>query len=131
MALASHIAAFSVATMPYADDGLDETTYKKKLGYVLTQLRLARGYKRQGDFADAIRSSGRTVLRWENGQTAPTAWELRLISDVLEVPISTFMDPPDELDFGDLRISYSAEMTVRREMLKRQQRRHRAAEEPS
>lgn len=131
MALAVRFLPPSVGDVPYSDDGLDETTYMKKLGYVITQLRLARGFSRQGDFATAVNSSQRTILRWENGQTAPTAWDLRTMSDVLEVPIGTFMDPPDELDFDALRVSYAAEMTVRREMLKRHVRRHRDAGTPS
>jgi len=123
MAIAPRYWPPTVASVPYADDGLDELTYRKKLGYVLTQLRLARGFTRQPALAAAVGVAPRTIVRWEKGETAPSAWDLRTLSDTLEVPIATFIDPPDELDFAALKIGYAAEMTARREMLKRQQRR--------
>lgn len=123
MALAARYLPSRVDFVPYADDELDEPTFRKRLGYVITQLRLARGFRRQPDFAAAVGVGARTIIRWEKGETAPNAWDLRRLSDCLEVPIATFIDPPQELDFNALKIGYSAEMTARREMLKRQQRR--------
>lgn len=117
--------------MPYADDGLDEEAFKKKLGAVITELRLARGYTRQPDFAKAVNVSARTVGRWENGRTAINAWDLRALSDVLEVPVGTFLNPPDQLDPDELRVNYAAEATLRREMLKRRARRQRGGGAPS
>lgn len=109
--------------MAYADDGLDEKSYKKKLGAVITELRLARGYRRQSRFATAVHVSERTIIRWENGQTSPTAWDMRELADRLEVPVSVFLDPPDRVDLEALSLGYAAEATVRREMMKRQSRR--------
>lgn len=121
----------TVVDVPYADDGLDEETYKKRLGAVITELRLARGFVRQPDLASAVNVSARTVGRWENGITAVTAWDLRTLADVLKVPVAVFLDPPDELDYDTLDVSYQAEATLRREMLKRRARRHRGGGTPS
>lgn len=130
MSLAGRYPPLRVVDVPYADDGLDEDAYKKKVGAVITELRLARGIKRQPDLAVLVNVSPRTVSRWENGHTAPTAWDLRTLSDQLRVPVGVFLDPPTYLDLDELQISYAAEATLRREMLKRQARRRRGDETP-
>lgn len=131
MAVLATFPRLTVVRVPYADDGLDEAAYKKKVGAVITELRLARGIRRQPDLASLVNVSARTVSRWENGHTAPTAWDLRTLSDKLEVPVGVFLDPPTYLDLDELKVSYAAEATLRREMLKRQARRRRGDETPS
>jgi transcriptional regulator with XRE-family HTH domain len=131
MALTHTFATSRVQDVAYADDGLDEEAYAKKLGATITELRLIRGFRRQPDFAGEVHVSPRTVIRWENGDTSPSAWDLRTLSDVLEVDVSVFLDPPDHLDYQALRVGHAAGATLRREMVKRQARRRRDDEGPS
>lgn len=105
---------------PVADD---EATYKARLGAVVTELRLARGFARQRDFAVALSVHESTVQRWESGGTLPSAWDIRSLARVLDVDAGLLIDPPDHLPPEVLDVSRAAAATIRRELVKRAGRR--------
>ncbi len=113
--------------MPVADD---EATYKKRVGAVVTELRLARGFGRQEDFATAMHVDLSTIGRWERGVTLPNAFYIRELARILDVDYAILIDPPDRLPEDVLAVSRAAGATVRREVAKRASRR-RAAGRPS
>jgi transcriptional regulator with XRE-family HTH domain len=106
--------------MPVADD---EATYKRRLGAVITELRLARGYDTQAAFAAVLAVHESTVQRWETGKTLPNAWDIGLLARVLDVPPELLIHPPDRLPEDVLDVSRAAAATVRREIVKRAGRR--------
>lgn len=103
----------------------DEGTYRARLGAVITELRLARGYRRQVDFAEALGVHESTVQRWEAAKTMPSSWDVRNLSRVLGVGASILLDPPDRLPPDVLAVSQAAEATIRREIVKRTNRKGR------
>jgi transcriptional regulator with XRE-family HTH domain len=113
---------------PVADD---EQTYKKRMGAVITELRLARGYGRQTEFATAMHVDLSTIGRWERGVTLPNAFYIRELARVLDVDYATLIDPPDRLTDDILAVSRVAGATVRREVVKRAARRRRSGGKPS
>lgn len=60
-----------------AADGETEESYGRRLGAVLTELRLARGYPRQEDLAAALGRHVATIQRWETASSMPNAWNMR------------------------------------------------------
>lgn len=106
--------------MPVADD---EPTFKLRLGAVITEIRLARGFKRQGALAEKLKVSEATVQRWESGTTMPNAWDLRELARVLKVDPGVLIDPPDQLSPDVLDVTRRVGATVRREIAKRNARR--------
>lgn len=106
----------------------DEGTYRLRFGAVITELRLARGYRRQADFATALSVHESTVQRWESGGTLPNAWDVRNLARVLTVDPGLLIDPPDRLPEDVLDVSRAAAATVRREVAKRVGRREHPVE---
>lgn len=110
--------------MPVPDE--TEDSYGKRLGTVLTELRLARGMPRQQDLAERMSRHVSTIQRWETGGTMPNAWNIRELAAALDVDVSILLYPPDQLSPDVLAVSRAAAATVRREMVKRSVRRTRA-----
>lgn len=107
--------------MPVPDE--TEDSYGKRLGAVLTELRLARGMPRQQDLAERMSRHVSTIQRWETGGTMPNAWNIRELAAALDVDVSILLYPPDQLSPDVLAVSRAAAATVRREMVKRSVRR--------
>lgn len=100
-----------------------EESYGKRLGAVLTELRLARGMPRQQDLADRMGRHVATIQRWETAGSMPNAWNIRELADALSVDVGILLYPPDALSPDILDVSRAAAATVRREMVKRSVRR--------
>lgn len=113
-------AAPRATVLPVAED---EETYRLRFGAVVTELRLARGYRRQIDFAEALSVHESTVQRWESGGTLPNAWDIRNLARVLTVDAALLIDPPDRLPPEVLDVSRAAAATIHREIVKRAGRR--------
>lgn len=109
-----------LTVMPMADG---EESYKKRMGAVVTELRLARGFERQSDLADAMHVDLSTIGRWERGATLPNAFYIRELARLLGVDYAILIDPPDRLTDDVLAVSREAGATVRRELVKRSARR--------
>lgn len=60
---------------------------RKQWGANLKKQRLACGFARQRDFADALEASQATVCRWETGQAAPSDADKVRIANLLHAPI--------------------------------------------
>lgn len=114
----------AATVVPVPEDETEET-YGKRLGAVITELRLARGMKRQADLAERMGRHLSTIQRWETAQTMPNAWNIRELADALGVDVGTLLYPPDVLSPEILAVSRAAGATVRREMAKRASRRAR------
>ena len=65
----------------------DKIMYQRKLKRI-----------KQADLADKIGVSLRTLQRWELGQYFPNTEDISKIAQVLNVPVSEFMDSPDNKD---------------------------------
>jgi transcriptional regulator with XRE-family HTH domain len=100
-----------------------EESYGRRLGAVITELRLARGFDTQQKLADKMGRHVATIQRWETAGSMPNAWNIREIAEALEVDVGTLLYPPDALSPDILDVSRSAAATVRREMVKRSARR--------
>ena len=100
-----------------------EESYGRRLGAVITELRLARNMPRQQDLADRMGRHVATIQRWETNGSMPNAWNIRELAEALEVDVATLLYPPDQLSPEILAVSRSAAATVRREMVKRSARR--------
>jgi transcriptional regulator with XRE-family HTH domain len=114
--------------MPVADD---EETYKKRVGTVITELRLGRGFRQQAAFATAMHVDVSTIGRWERGDTLPNAFYIRELARLLDVDYAILIDPPDRLSDDVLAVSRVAGATVRREVVKRAARRRLGGGTPS
>lgn len=108
--------------MPMAEPETEES-YARRLGAVVTELRLARGFATQQKLADAMGRSVATIQRWETAGSMPNAWNIRELAEALSVDVSTLLYPPDQLSADVLDVSRVAAATVRREMVKRAARR--------
>jgi transcriptional regulator with XRE-family HTH domain len=108
--------------MPMSEPETEES-YGRRLGAVITELRLARGFERQQDLADAMHRHVSTIQRWETSGSMPNAWNIRELAEALQVSVDTLLYPPDQLDPATLDVSRAAAATVRREMVKRSARR--------
>lgn len=100
-----------------------EESYQKRLGAVITEIRLARGFVRQQDLADHMHRHVSTIQRWETAGSMPNAWNIRELAEALAVDVGTLLYPPDQLSPEILDVSRAAAATVRREMVKRTARR--------
>lgn len=112
----------AATVVPVAEDETEES-YGRRLGAVITELRLARGMPRQQDLADRMGRHVSTIQRWETAGSMPNAWNIRELADALEVDVVTLLYPPDQLSPEVLAVTRSAAATVRREMVKRSTRR--------
>ena len=112
--------------MPVDDD---ESSYRLRLGSVITELRLARKMPRQEDLAKELGVHVSTIQRWETGKTMPNARDVRDLSDVLKVDCSVLVNPPDRLSEDLLDVSYAVGLTLHREMVKRAARRSAARDD--
>lgn len=102
-----------------------EDSYGRRLGAVITELRLARGFDTQQKLANKMGRHVSTIQRWETGGSMPNAWNVRELADALSVDVGTLLYPPDQLAPEILDVSRAAAATVRREMVKRASRRIR------
>jgi transcriptional regulator with XRE-family HTH domain len=100
-----------------------EDSYGRRLGAVITEIRLARGYDTQQKLADAMGRHVSTIQRWETNGSMPNAWNIRELAEALTVDVGTLLYPPDHLSPDVLDVSRAAAATVRREMVKRAARR--------
>lgn len=100
-----------------------EESYGRRLGAVITELRLARGFRTQQAFADHMSRHVSTIQRWETAGSMPNAWNIRELADGLGVDVATLLYPPDELRPEILDVGRAAAATVRREIAKRSARR--------
>jgi transcriptional regulator with XRE-family HTH domain len=100
-----------------------EDSYGRRLGAVITELRLARGMDTQQKLADKMGRHVATIQRWETAGSMPNAWNIRELAAVLEVDVAILLYPPDTLSPDILDVSRAAAATVRREMVKRSVRR--------
>lgn len=100
-----------------------EESYGKRLGAVITELRLARGMDTQQKLADRLGRHVSTIQRWETAGSMPNAWNIRELADALTVDVAILLYPPDQLAPDILDVSRVAAATVRREMVKRAARR--------
>ena len=96
----------------------DKATYKVRFGAVLTEVRLARGYARQLDLAEALGIHESTVQAWEAGHSLPDAWNIRNLAAkaVLNVDPGILIDPPDHVDLDALDVGAAAAATIRRKL---------------
>ena len=62
---------------------------------VLPQLRQEKGMTQQ-ELAEKLYVTRQAVSRWENGDTTPSIDMAKLIANVLDVPIMTVLDLPQE-----------------------------------
>jgi len=100
-----------------------EASYGRRLGAVITELRLARGFAKQADLAEAMGRHVSTIQRWETSGSMPNAWNIRELAEALTVDVGILLYPPDQLPPDVLEVSRAAAATVRREMMKRSARR--------
>ncbi|HEY8817443.1 MAG TPA: helix-turn-helix transcriptional regulator [Candidatus Limnocylindrales bacterium] len=100
-----------------------EESYGRRLGAVITEIRLARGFDTQQQLADAMSRHVSTIQRWETNGSMPNAWNIRELAEALTVDVATLLYPPDHLSPDVLDVSRAAAATVRREMVKRAARR--------
>lgn len=100
-----------------------EDSYGRRLGAVITELRLARGFKTQQALATAMGRHVATVQRWETAGSMPNAWNIRELAEVLTVDAGTLLYPPDRLSADVLDVTRVGAATLRREVLKRAARR--------
>lgn len=71
-----------------------EAAYRRRLGRVIVELRVLRGFS-QEELAGQIDRSTAAVSRWETGKVTPTAWDMRRICEVLDAPADLLLFPPD------------------------------------
>lgn len=74
-----------------------EESYGKRLGAVITELRLARDMDTQQKLADRVGRHVSTIQRWETNATMPNAWNIRELAQALQVDVATLLYPPDQL----------------------------------
>lgn len=110
----------TVTPMPELDT---EESYGRRLGAVITEVRLARGFDTQQKLADAMGRHVSTIQRWETNGSMPNAWNIRELAEALTVDVGTLLYPPDVLSPDVLDVSRAAAATLRREMVKRAARR--------
>lgn len=65
-------------------------------GRKLAEARLARGITSRKALADMMRRAPSTVIRWEDGETAPEGLALEELSKTLVVPVDFFLSPRHE-----------------------------------
>ena len=85
----------------------DEHLYRRRLGKAIVQLRAMRGIS-QEVLAERVGRSEAAVSRWETGKATPSAWDLRMLCEVLDAPADVLAFPPE------LPVSPVAEELARR-----------------
>lgn len=68
-----------------------EQDFNKRLGYVLKQTRRAKKMK-QPQIAEQLNVTKVTVSRWESGQRAMSAKNLKEYCAILDVPVQYIID---------------------------------------
>ena len=63
---------------------------------VILELRTKKGLS-QDELAESLAVSGRTVSRWETGETVPNTETLKLLSRFFDVSINTLLGAPRQL----------------------------------
>lgn len=71
-----------------------ETSYLEHLGRTIAEVRILSGMS-QEQLATKLNRSAAALSRWENGKVAPTAWDLRRLADLLDVPADLLLYPPE------------------------------------
>src|SRR3954465_14661936 len=76
------------ATSPLSQSGWvteegAETNYKQRLGATITELRVIRRMS-QAELAVRVGRSEAALSRWENGKAMPSAYDIFLLSQVLD-----------------------------------------------
>lgn len=71
-----------------------ETSYLRHLGATIAEVRILSGMS-QEQLAAKLNRSAAALSRWENGKVAPTAWDLRRLADILDVPADLLLYPPE------------------------------------
>lgn len=72
----------------------NEVQYRRRLGGAIVQLRGLRGMS-QAALAEAAGRSEAAISRWETGKATPSAFDLRRLAEIFELP----MDALDVLVF--------------------------------
>ena len=78
----------------------DKIMYQRKLKRI-----------KQADLADKIGVSLRTLQRWELGQYFPNTEDISKIAQVLNVPVSEFMDAPENENTPQIQVIPSQNKT--------------------
>ncbi len=94
--------AATVFFMPGTDG--HRLAYKRRLGFTLAKLRIARGLTQEG-FADTMGTNKDTISRWENGKTEPRAYDLMQLRDKLQVPGDWLLNPTDSITEMEARLA--------------------------
>lgn len=74
----------------------DEIDYRTRLGKAIVQLRAMHGMS-AAVLAERIDRSEAAISRWETGKATPTAWDLRRMADLFELPkeaLDVLLYPP-------------------------------------
>lgn len=93
LAAALRIAGHTVADV--SDNGEGETNYLRHLGATIAEVRILSGLS-QDELAQRLGRSAAALSRWENGKVAPSAWDLRRLADLLDVPADLLLYPPEK-----------------------------------
>lgn len=105
------VAAWSLRVRPHrltvVPNKPDEQDYQRRLGKALVQLRAMRGIS-QARLAELVERSEAAVSRWETGKATPSAWDIRVLCEVLDCPADVLVYPPE------LPVSPVAEELARR-----------------
>jgi transcriptional regulator with XRE-family HTH domain len=92
LAVSLRLAGHSVAIV--SDNGEGETNYLQRLGQTISEVRILAGLS-QDQLATKLGRSAAALSRWENGKVAPSAWDLRRLADLLDVPADLLLYPPE------------------------------------
>lgn len=71
-----------------------EDTYLKHLGATIAECRILAGMS-QEELAAKVHRSAAALSRWETGKVSPSAWDLRRLADILDVPADLLLYPPE------------------------------------
>lgn len=91
-AVALLFAGHTVDGVAHEEEG--ETSYLEHLGRTIAEVRILSGLS-QDELATALGRSAAALSRWENGKASPSAWDLRRLADVLDVPPDLLLYPPE------------------------------------
>ena len=62
-----------------------EADYRRRLGHVIVELR-GIAMMSQAELAELLPRSEAAVSRWEGGKATPTAYDLRRLAEIFELP---------------------------------------------
>jgi transcriptional regulator with XRE-family HTH domain len=105
------------ASVASVDDSA-AATFKRTLGATILALRVDNNVGSQADLAQELTERGApvhesTIRRWENGGSAPDAWELSRLCEVFGVEPADLLRP-EELSDREIRLYRRASRQVRR-----------------